>query len=276
MLDLSHIPNSQQDVKIFYSNGVTNAWQTWNKPRKCNYVWIMCIGGAGGGAGITARGGGSGAVTKALYSGNIIPEILYIQVGLGGLGAVGSGTPGAGNRSFVSMYPNNTIPQNLVCTSGQAAATNTGVGETAATSTSATFLSLANFQSTAGISSVVDVPVTPFTSQIVTPGGGCNSTVGLAGSSILASSITPLISGGAGSSTGDGGNGQNGFTSWKPFFSLGGAGGGNTTFAGGVGGTGGNGGIGSGGGSGGYSSSGGLVFSNSGKGGDGLVVIISF
>jgi hypothetical protein len=45
MLDLSHIPNSQQDVQIFYSNGVTNAWQTWQKPRKCNYVWIMCIGG---------------------------------------------------------------------------------------------------------------------------------------------------------------------------------------------------------------------------------------
>jgi hypothetical protein len=51
MIDLFNIPNSQQDVKIFYTNGTTNAWQTWQKPRKCQWVWIMCIGGAGGGAG---------------------------------------------------------------------------------------------------------------------------------------------------------------------------------------------------------------------------------
>ena len=49
MLDLSHIPNSQQDIQIFQANG--SAWQTWRKPKKCNYVYIMCIGGGGGGAG---------------------------------------------------------------------------------------------------------------------------------------------------------------------------------------------------------------------------------
>jgi len=103
MLDLSHIPNSQQDVQIFYSNGVTNAWQTWQKPRKCNYVWIMCIGGGGGGAqGVDSgasstypTGGGSGAVTRALYNAQQLPDRLYIQVGLGGAGgaAATAGSP---------------------------------------------------------------------------------------------------------------------------------------------------------------------------------------
>ena len=91
MLDLSHIPNSQQNTEIFYSNGITNAWQTWRKPKKCSFVYIICIGsGAGGGAGTTVNssgtgtGGGSGAITRALYLSQHLPDNLYIQVGVGG------------------------------------------------------------------------------------------------------------------------------------------------------------------------------------------------
>ena len=64
MLDLSHIPNSQQDIKIFYAASGSNSWQTWQKPRKCNYVWIMCIGGGGGGqSGLVGSGSASGGIT---------------------------------------------------------------------------------------------------------------------------------------------------------------------------------------------------------------------
>ena len=104
MLDFFNIPNSQQDIKIFYANG--SAWQTWQKPRKCNYVYIMCIGGGGGGAGVIYNGtlsgstvntagtcgGGSGAVTKVLYNSQLINDVLYVQVGLGGNGGIPSST----------------------------------------------------------------------------------------------------------------------------------------------------------------------------------------
>jgi hypothetical protein len=96
MLDFFNIPNSQQDVKIFYTNGTVNAWQTWEKPRKCNYVYIICIGGGGGGAGGFASaagvpystGGSSGGVSRTLYNSQHIPDTLYVQVGTGGAGGV--------------------------------------------------------------------------------------------------------------------------------------------------------------------------------------------
>lgn len=303
MLDLSHIPNSQQDVQIFYSNGVTNAWQTWQKPRKCNYVWIMCIGGGGGGAGgnigtnsNSATGGGSGGVARALYNAQQLPDILYVQVGLGGAGGAGATTAGAGSngsagtRSWVSLLPAVTT-QNLVQGSGGNVAAggsspgNTAAGETVITQTTVTFFTLSNFIGTAGISSnnagsFVPNNVTPLTSQITCPGGGGagqfnSSPAAIAGASILSSSISPLIPGGVGTtvSGSSGGNGANGITSYKPFFSLGGAGGGNALS--GSGGNGGNGGIGSGGGSGGSTATIGPG-GRGGKGGDGLVVIISF
>ena len=301
MLDLSHIPNSQQDVQIFYSNGVTNAWQTWQKPRKCNYVWIMCIGGAGGGAGgqtttgntAAATGGGSGGVSRALYNVQQLPDRLYVQVGLGGAGGTPSVNGSAGTRSFVSLQPANNLVQNLVqCSANSVAAGGSTVGSSAAgevavAQSTATFLSLSNFTGTAGVGNGAQgnaqpTNITPFSSQIVTQGGqggGANAGFALigSGSSILSSSISPLIQGGAiatapGSS---GGIGADGITSYKPFFSTGGAGGGAAVS--GSGGNGGNGGIGSGGGAGASGNSTlGYTGGRGGKGGDGLVVIISF
>jgi hypothetical protein len=282
MLDLSHIPNSQQDVQVFYSNGVTNAWQTWQKPRKCNYVWIMCIGGGGGGGNgatpITSvnSGGGSGAVTRTLYNVQQLPDRLYVQVGTGGAAAT------AGTRSIVALQPA-VVAQNIVVISGTAAALGGSTdglgaarsGETAATQATATFFTLSNFISTAGQASPVysTANVQPLTSQITSAGasGGWVSPPG----NILSSSLSPFISGGinvsASGSNGD--NGGNGITSWKPFFSTGGAGGGSSVS--GSGGKGGDGGIGSGGGAGG-SSNPPRTPGTGGKGGDGLVVIISF
>ena len=307
MLDLSHIPNSQQDIKILYSNGITNAWQTWQKPRKCQWVWIMCIGGgAGGGSGFFSpganysTGGGSGAVTRVLFNASHLPDILYIQVGIGGaggLGVYGGGNNGSpGTRSWVAITPA-VVATNIVVGSGGSAnaggkgdATGTNAaGEAAITTTTMTFGTLANFISTIGVTAVGSTTIfnppdiTPLTSQVVTcGGGGGNWFTGppvdiYPGGSILATPLSPLIPSGIATQTSGstGGTGANGITSWKPFFSTGGAGGGIATS--GSGGNGGNGGIGSGGG-GGAPGNGNLLYpgGNGGKGGDGLVVIIAF
>jgi hypothetical protein len=276
MLDLSHIPNNQENIKVFYSTGIANAWQTWQKPRKCQWVWIMCIGsGGGGGSAYTGvfASGGSGAVTRALFNASHLPDILYIQVGLGGAGAIGVAgnlAGSAGNRSNVSILPNTTTT-NVVLSSGNIAASNVGIGETVmTTATVACFGTLANFVSIAGRTSI-DTDITPLTSQIVTAGPYALVGTTSNGASILATSISPLISGGTIVVSGKGGKGADGITSWKPFFSTGGACGGRSQN--GAGGDGGDGGIGSGGGGGGEGTT---VGGNGGKGGDGLVVIISF
>lgn len=296
MIDLFNIPNSQDNTSIFYANG--SAWQTWRKPRKCNYVWMMAIGGGGGGAGglVTSfnnipLGGGSGAITRAMFNSSNIPDILYIQVGLGGAGGTSNTNGGSGSRSFISLS-SNTTATNVIMASGTAAATGGSAGagasvpgETAFTSAVGNFITLSTFISTLGVSTpsvVATTDITPLTSQITCPGAGGSGLVALSpqsfiqSSSINATSYSPRISGGT-SFTGstNGTNGGDGYTSWKPFFSTGGAGGGGTYS--GTSGNGGKGGIGSGGGAGGStSSSSGGVAGRGGDGGDGLVIIVSF
>ena len=50
MLDVSHIPGSNDSTQIFYANGTTS-WQTWQKPRNAKFIQIFCLGSGGGGAG---------------------------------------------------------------------------------------------------------------------------------------------------------------------------------------------------------------------------------
>ena len=293
MLDLSHIPNSQQDIQIFNAISGSNSWQTWQKPRKCNYVYIMCIGGAGGGGGgagynnAFSTGGGSGGVSRALYNAQQLPDRLYVQVGVGGAGGI-IGTPGsAGTRSWVSLLPAVTT-QNLVqgsggnvAAGGTVATGTSAVGETVITQTTVTFFTLSNFIGTAGITATgIGVTqasnITPLSSQITCPGAGGStvsfSNTGQDGGSILSSALNPLIPGGIGAtaSGSNATNGADGITSWKPFFSTGGAGGGSAVS--GSGGNGGNGGIGSGGGGAGAAISP-FPAGRGGKGGDGLVII---
>jgi len=292
MLDLSHIPNSQQDIQIFQANG--SAWETWQKPRKCNYVYIMCIGGAGGGAGglggvnsVYSTGGGSGGVSRALYNAQQLADRLYIQVGLGGAGGAGNISGSAGTRSWVALQPA-IVAQNMVQGSGQTAAAGGTVGsganaagENIMVQTTGNFLTLSNFLAIGGVTavgsgSIIPPPdITPLTSQITSAGAGGGNIPSTNGASILATSISPLIAGGTFTTVNSAtaGKGGDGITSWKPFFSTGGAGGGTSSGTGGIGGNGGNGGIGSGGGAGGNGTSSG---GTGGKGGDGLVIIISF
>jgi hypothetical protein len=281
MLDIFNIPGQQDNVKIFYAAGTT-AWQTWQKPRNCKFIWIMCIGGgAGGNSGggnnstnVSGGGsGGSGAITRALFPANILPDTLYIQPGPGGLGATGGiGSTAiqgnAGNISFVSIVPSSATVMNLICTSGTAAANPAtvaganGTGESAASVGNAGLLSLGSFISTGGAQATLAVDVTPFSNTLTCQGavGGANTNNN--NTTILATAISPQLV-----------SGSSGVFSWKPFFSLGGAGG--VGSSSGAGTNGGNGAYGSGGGGGGAgftSFNGG----SGGKGGDGLVIIATF
>jgi len=289
MLDIFNIPEQQDNVKIFYANGVT-AWQTWQKPRGAKFIWMMCMGGGAGGNGAGSGSvlsspqifaGGSGAITRALFTANALPDTLYIQPGLGGAGGAGTqgtlqvgGSGVAGNKSFVSIEPSSATVLNLVCTSGTTAAA-AGSGETALTNTalSAGLLSLGTFTSVAG-AGPSGANITPFSSTILTGGGGHGGGgTSIEGASILATNLitfsSPLISAGG---VNTGARGRDGIWSWKPMYGLGGACGGSNNA--GVGGNGGNGAYGCGGGSGapGTFAAGG----NGGRGGDGLVIIATF
>jgi hypothetical protein len=272
MLDIFNIPGQQDNVKIFYAEGGTNDWQTWTRPRNCKFVWMMCIGGGANGNAGSISGGGLGgagaAITKAIFPANVLPDILFIQPGVGGVSGIQNAA-----RSFVSITPSSATIMNLVCTSGTAAANGT-TGETVATVAVAGLLSLGNFTSIVGASGVSSggVLYLPFQSTLVNgaaPGGNTTTSVGPSVNAVdLGTFITPNIPGGAGTV---GGNGNDGIFSWKPFYSLGGSGGGGSTT--GAGGNGGNGTYGSGGGGGGMGTT---VGGNAGKGGDGLVIIATF
>jgi len=285
MLDIFNIPGQQNNVSIFYARGTTD-WQTWNKPRNCKFIWIMCIGGgcggSGGGTTNVGGGGGAGGVCRILYPSQVLPDTLYVQPGPGSLGAVGSSIstangPSIANSSYVSIAAtgsgNQSIAMNLVCISGTAEAGTTSVvnGETAATVTVANLMSLGTFTANAGQNgdNVANYP-TPLSSSI-TSGGRAGGASGVAGSTISSINLglytTPQISGG--SSTG--GNADNGIWYWKPTFGIGGAGGGGN--AGTTGGNGGNGAYGCGGGGGGV---GATTGGKGGNGGGGLVIIATF
>lgn len=261
MLDVFNIPGQLDNVKIFYTQGTT-AWQTWTKPRNCNFIWMMCIG-AGCGAS-TGVGGGSGGVVRALLPANVLPDTLFVQPGLG--------TPSTvfpANRSFVSIVPSSAVVMNIVCTSGAAPAGTGGapVAETVATVTNAGLLSLGVFTATAGTAG----GVAPLSSTITMGGanGGENGLPAANYASInLGTTVMPALNSGNNTT---GGNGDNGYWSWKPMYGTGGMGGGYN--ASGVGGNGGNGAYGCGGGGAGTGTGG---SGTGGRGGDGLVIIATF
>src|SRR6516164_609267 len=120
-MDLFHTPQGSTAVaqQWFYARG--GDWQPYELPRGCSQVFMFGVG-AGGGAGGgftagtgTARGGGgggaSGAVMRALYWRFSLPDLLYIQPGMG----VGTGGAGAtstnglnGPATYVAAQPNSS------------------------------------------------------------------------------------------------------------------------------------------------------------------------
>lgn len=142
MIDTFNLPNNYK-TQIFYSNGVSNSWQTWTKPDGCTLVYMTLIGGGGGGGsgrneqGASANpvgggGGGSSSITTGLFQACLLPNTLFIQVGVGGSGGVSktgasNGDNGtSGSLSHISVIPT-AVTSNIVLSSGSVVASG-GVG----------------------------------------------------------------------------------------------------------------------------------------------------
>jgi hypothetical protein len=283
-------------IKEFFATGATT-FQTWIKPQGATMVFMLAIGaGAGGAGGQTGAagtgrtgggGGGGGAQSRLIIPAFLLPDILFIQVGQGGLGGAGNANGVAGQRSLIlRTNAAASANHNTVLASGAAAATAptaggaAGAGETISTVTQASYLCLGSFISIAGaaggaggaVGGAAGISITQFATSMTCGGAGGGSTpvanTNNAGGNITALGVYPIVTGGVAG----GGVGADGYNVFLPsFYTAGGAGGGSNGAAG-VGGAGGTAGIGSGGGGGG----GGVTGGAGGRGGDGYIAIVSW
>ena len=302
-IDYNHINDNSLKNQVFYFAG-TNAWQTWIKPPNCKFVNFFLVGGgAGGRGGATGaastrsggNGGGSAAYAYITVPAFTLPDMLYIQVGGGGVGgASGNGAGGVGGLSYVCSIPDITTPYNILMKSGTLGA-GTTLSQNGGTVIVAADIILGQVGLVSayagqvgglgGSSSAAATNVTP--SGIPFTGGaggaGCSS-VGTLGTSASVLGILdfPTISGGTNtavqSATANPGN--NGYATREnfigpnfnaPMFFSGGAGGGAASQTLGVGGKGGDGSFGCGGGGGG--AGGNSTAGIGGRGGDGFVMV---
>lgn len=306
MLDTFFLPTDtgDADIQIFrHPSTVTNLqWHTWLKPRGKTMCQIMCIGGgAGGGGGFTAAaaatrggggGGGSSGISRVTIPLFFLPDILYVQVGNGGLGrASGGGVATSGILSYVGIHPDTTA-SNILAISGAVAPVGGGTGTGAAVGAAGTagtiaviasmpLAGLGQFNLIAGQAGAaggaqagaIGPPATiPVTSCLTMGGGGGAGTTSadFSGSIITAITGSLLSTWKSNSAPGLAGtnSGASGYTIFKPFWSWCGLGGGaSNTGAGGFGGDGGNG-AGAGGGG------GGTTGGTGGTGGPGIVIIM--
>ena len=305
MIDMFNIPSDKSSTQVFYFAGI-GTWQMWQKPTNATFVYMFVIGGgSGGGGGRTAvangatgaGGGASSSTTHAVYAANMIPDTLYLQVGTGGAGGVNQATGGTGGLSYVSFEPDTTAI-NILVQSGTAGATG-GIGSTSSSTGGAGgtggtpwgFATAINgnigmVDSNAGQNGTAGTGsgATPqnVTLSTILSGGAGGGAVSLGGTtynggSILATSLTPLISPGIGNAADATIHGFNGFenlsgNSQSPMIFTGGSGGAASSTSARKAGKGGNGSFGSGGGGGGgaYNATGG----DGGNGGHGLIMIV--
>lgn len=263
-----------------------NTWQTWVKPNQYNNFMIYVCGGGGGGR------GGAGLASGAFYGGPggaggqfltinapsfLLPENLYINIGLGGAGGTsGGGYGSAGGTSYLCYYPNTNAANVIAPASGGAASAlnSPNGGVIAAAFTNQTIFSITSSQS-AGANAITG-GTGNFSSTACCIYGGASgggrdaSNVYYDGGAQIGSNIHPTLFGSLANNSGV--NGGDGYFIKKPFTALGGAGSGSSSTTPGRGG---NGIFGSGGGGGGISAAGGGT-NRGGRGGDGFIIIIGY
>ena len=259
MLDLFNTPSPQgANYQEFYGGGTT---RDWIKPRGASMVRMLLIGGgAGGRAGSTTiggAGGGSGAITEWIGPAIFIPDMLQAVIGAGGASA------SAGGSTSIVYQAKDGVGYTLLTANGAAS-------NTAGTAFTNNYFGASGiFNSVAGQGGASASNAIVFSSTTFLSGGaGGSGTTTVAGANVACNYGYPTISGGAGTT---GGDGKPGFFLTQPImFGAGGAGGGGKSTAG-AGGNGGAGGIGCGGGGGGRGTTSGA--SLGGRGGDGAVFI---
>lgn len=292
-------------------SGATRQWITWEKPAGFSWFLFFLLGGGGGGASgfpsatTTARGGGGGggssSQSQLWIPAAMLPPILYLSVGLGGLGGAAStsvsnaGTAGQG--SFVGIAANTGAIYTLLLANGGGqggagtAAASGAAGTAGAVATRAGMLvsgfgivdllagqaggAAGPFNTNANAANI-NYPTTGLMVTGASGGGGGNG----GGSGAIAAPASqgtpilittrPLAVGGT-----PGARGNSGYQTTDPLLlagmSIGGSGGGGSSDGTAAGGDGGNGGPGSGGGGGGPGGTAGG--GSGGKGGDGLLII---
>ena len=254
MTDIFNLPNTDENFQIFYGSG---DWQTWSKPRNAKFISMILIsagaGGGGGGAGsgvarTGSSGGGGGSITKGFFPAFLIPDVLYVNVGVGGSGGTSNTQGGAGSTTFVSITPNSTLANVILASNAAVAVGGNPVGTTSSSanpfvSTTSPFAYLGSFVSNGGGNSGVGGVNTGGAGGTIGPinvispgaGGGGSSAANVngAGGSFTAAGFFPGTTGGAAGGTNPGTNGfilEPASTSSNiirnPLFNLGGAGGG--------------------------------------------------
>jgi hypothetical protein len=311
-IDLFQFPSRfKGDVQIFHANNLsTISFQQWIKPRGVNMSYIVCIGGGGGGggahsaaSGTNGGGGGGGAcsgISRLIVPTFLLPDSLYIQVGVGGIGGNATVAGGAGTNSYIMLAPiaftatNALLASNTNAPGGGGAGTNGAVGTagTVPTIATATMLStIGQFSADVGLVGATGGAVaggngTDVTAWASIPlsrgaGGAGANNANFNGGRQTANAATNFTyinwptTAGAVAAGGTGGTtsaniGGAGVSLLAPFIQSGGGGGGSNVS--GIGGNGGKGGIGCGGGGGGKGTTGG----RGGDGGNGLVAIFSW
>lgn len=297
MFDFSHLPeNAVISEYVIRHISQTGRVQAWNRPINAKYVFILLIGGGGGGqagvagaAGTTRSGGyggGSGAISQALFLAKDLPETLLVNANPAsgnvtpGAGGTGSGNSGSNGLTILIVnysniaQPHSARPSFMQANGGAGGASGGGSGGAAmlppsvSDGNSALLAHAIYFSSTAGRAGTgafsgnlpSDISI-----------GTANPYLGGAGSGGVVAGTPPIVYPGAGftseipltlpSIVGGQAAIANGMR--LPFVSVGGLGGGSSDA--GSGGRGGNGvGYGAGGGGGGAG-----VTGQSGRGGDG-------
>jgi len=216
------------NVQIFSQGGTTSDWV---KPQGASFVWFTLIGAGGGGfkTGTVANqaGGGSGAVTNFMCPAFLIPDVLRITVGVGGLSST---TPTAGGDTTVIYQQKDGTGYTLLTGAGGGAASAANQGAGGGVSSANFFTAMGFYQSIQGqfgATGAISASATTFLSGGAAQNGDVTANYGytVANGRSGFFMLQPIIVGaGAGAGTGFGG--------------IGCGGGGGSTSAGGAGGNG--------------------------------------
>ena len=259
-------------------------------------VFIFAVGGGGAGifAAVTAggTGGGSGAQTTVLIPAMMIPDILYVWTGRGGLNTV-SGDPG--QPTFVSVEPfvsatTTSPPYSFLRPQMIVASANGAIGSTAGVASIADNMSMAgrglwnSIPGQGGSAQNTSQPVPSNGNMHLGGSGGASSTNTAAGNRGPAQLAITLTTASRYFSANQNSGGIEGVVAYAPagnlpcswwHYAQGGTGGGGATSAGGAG-YGGTGNFGAGGGGSGGTSTNFNTVTSGGAGGPGYCYIISW